>query len=176
MSLSRILVLLTSVICLVRADDKPRASDRPKEALAAVAGRYYLGDGLGVNCSLVIEPEGRFSFTWRGCLGLYDENKGAAKLINGKLILKPEQPNVREGFFGTATDFIPVRWGKRLYLVSRDDKKSFCEEVNQGREPRDNIHGSFYLRRGDEKIEVTGAPSVPKDWQPLLSKKPLSGK
>ena len=31
MSLSRILVLLTSVICLVRADDKPRASDRPKE-------------------------------------------------------------------------------------------------------------------------------------------------
>ncbi len=68
--------------------------------------------------------------------GSYDQNTGQAKVVAGHLILKPERPNVREGFRGTATDFIMVRWGDRLYLISEAEKQEFCNEVNQGGEPR----------------------------------------
>ncbi len=38
-------------------------------SIATVAGEYYYGDGLGMNCSLTITQEGRFSFKWQGCEG-----------------------------------------------------------------------------------------------------------
>jgi hypothetical protein len=143
-----------------------------KVTLGAVVGSYYYGDGLGINCSLVVEQEGRFSFIWRGCLGVYGKNEGGAKLVNNHLILTPEQPNDSAGF-GTPTDFIPVRWDDRLYLVPAKSGKSFCDGVNQGWEPRDDIHGMFYLRGADWEKKVTGLPVVPKEWDSWLLKKPL---
>ena len=112
MSLSRLAMIPALAVGLVPSGEEPPvAVDRPGGPVAAVAGDYYFGDGLGVNCSLKVEPGGRFSFGWRGCLGVYDQNTGQAKVEVGHLILKPEKPNVREGFRGTATDLIPVRWG-----------------------------------------------------------------
>src|SRR5262245_42900344 len=40
------------------------------------AGTYYQGDGLGTNVTLVLAPEGGATYTWTGCLGLYDCNQG----------------------------------------------------------------------------------------------------
>ncbi len=171
-------LLLALCACTVCAGDQPKekvAKDEPKEKIAALTGDYYKGDGLGMNCRLVVMPGGRFSFTWRGCLGLYGENKGTAKLANGHVILAPEQRNKKDEF-GTATNFIPVKWGTRRYLVAREEMKSFCSAVNLGSEPRDNVHGSFYLRLGDEKNKVTGTPTVPKDWEAYLLKEPFHGK
>jgi hypothetical protein len=45
-------------------------------AESELPGQYYLGDGLGVNCSLELHPDHRFRFVWRGCLGMYDRNQG----------------------------------------------------------------------------------------------------
>jgi hypothetical protein len=143
-----------------------------KVAIAAIAGSYYYGDGLGINCSLVVEPEGRFSFNWRGCLGVYGKNEGGAKVVNDHLILTLEQPNDSAGFGGTPTDFIPVPWNDRLYLVPAKSGKGFCDGVNQGREPRDNVHGMFYLRQSDWSKRTTGLPVVPKDWESWLQKTP----
>jgi hypothetical protein len=120
----------------------------------------------------MIEQNGRFSCTWRGCLGVYGHNKGAAELTDGHLILKPEEPNEKLGF-GTATDFVPVRWEGRLTLVSNDQMKFFCNAVNQGAEPRDNIHGFFYVKTDDFQKKVSGVPRVPKDWDRFILKKPL---
>ena len=142
-------------------------------AIGAIAGSYYYGNGLGTNCSLVVKPEGRFSFIWRGCLGVYGKNEGIARVENDHLILTPEQPNDSEGCGGTPTDFIPVRWGDRLYLVSAKAGKAFCDEVNRGWEPRSNSHGNFYLRQGDSRKEVIGFPIVPKEWESLLQKTPI---
>ena len=80
--------------CTAYAEDQPKekpANDQPDETIAALVGDYYKGDGLGMNCRLAVMADGSFSYTWRGCLGLYAENKGMAKLIDGNLILKPEQ-------------------------------------------------------------------------------------
>lgn len=143
--------------------------------LKNVAGSYYFGDGLGVNCSLVVQAEGRFSFRWSGCLGTYDQHEGPALLKEGHLILKPEKPNIREVFQGTPTDFVAVRWERRLYLVPAARGKDFCGQVNQGGEPRQSARGFAYLRDDDWTKAVTGLPNVPKDWEPFLLKKPLRG-
>jgi type 1 glutamine amidotransferase len=153
-------------------DSADRVPESPKP-LAAIVGDYYHGDGLGVNCSLAIKPEGRFSFVWRGCLGVYGQNQGGATVVDDHLILRPEQPNDSTGFGGTPTDFVPVRWGERLYLVPKQAGMGFCSLVNEGWEPRSMPHGNLYLRKGYEEKEVTGLPMVPKDWEPMLQKKPI---
>lgn len=144
--------------------------------LAAYAGNYYFGDGTGVNCSLSLTADGRFSFRWRGCLGLYDQNQGAAGFRNGHLVLKPERPNARGGFRGTPTEFVPVPWGQRMYLVPGEDREEFCNSVNGGQEPRRWAHGQVYLRDGDWTKPVTGHPTVPKEWEPMLLKRPIRAK
>jgi hypothetical protein len=170
---SRLVALLLATACFVPAEGLSHPEARIKSPLAGIVGAYYLGDGLGVNCSLVVKPEGRFSFLWRGCLGVYGQNQGGAKVVKGHLILTPEQPNEPRGFGGTATDLIPVRWGERLYLVPNEAGKGFCEAVDRGWEPRSGSHGDFYLRRGDWEKKVTGLPDVPKEWESSLQKKPI---
>lgn len=130
-----------------------------------VLGTYYFGDGLGVNCYFELKDDRRFSFTWRGCLGIYDTNEGPWSIEDGWVVLKPEKPNGRAGL-GTATRFFPVQWGERLYLVADDDMERFCEDV-----PREwawNRHGhpgwrieTYYLRIGDEAKRLDGSPRVP---------------
>jgi hypothetical protein len=176
------LLLIASLPAFTPRDGgSPAASDPPKPAptLKALAGSYYHGDGLGVNCQLTVKADGTFTFVWRGCLGVYDENDGTAKLIDGHLKLAPTKPNKRDGFRGMETDFIPVSWGKlkpRMYLVPAGEAKEFCNSVNQGREPRGRPHGSHYLRDDDWKTKVDGTPSVPKEWLQWLLAKPIEGK
>lgn len=172
MCMSKLLVSLLSTACLVPAEGLSHPETRDNRPLAAIAGNYYYGNGLGTNCYLDVQPEGRFSFIWRACLGVYGQNEGGAKVVKDHLILTPEQPNDSIGC-GTATDFIPVRWGDRLYLVPQDAGKAFCSQVNEGSEPRSNVHNHVYLRRGDWEKKVTGLPVVPKEWESLLQKKPV---
>ena len=54
-------------------------------ALKDIAGDYYFGDGLGVNCSLTVTAKGKFTFQWNGCLGTYDKNEGSASIQDGML-------------------------------------------------------------------------------------------
>ncbi len=60
----------------------------------------------------------------------------------------------------------------RETLVPKEDGKRFCDKVNEGREPRSQPHGFFYLRRGDWGKKVTGLPNVPDAWKSFLQKKP----
>jgi hypothetical protein len=142
---------------------------------ADLVGKYYFGDGLGVNCSLTLDSIGRFSFQWHGCVGEYDRNLGPARLQGGLLTLEPKNPNVREGFRGTATSFLPIRWSARFYLVPKDEILDFINEINQGGEPRDHAHGLFYLREEDWKKKVTGQPDLAPEWTSLLLAEPAVG-
>jgi hypothetical protein len=38
------------------------AGDGEQGTIGALAGNYYYDDGFAINCSLVVKPEGRFSF------------------------------------------------------------------------------------------------------------------
>jgi hypothetical protein len=137
------------------------------------AGEYYAGDGLGVNTLLSVSPQFGYVFEWHGCLGVYDRNYGAVTLDKGRLQLAFSFPNVRKGFQGVAPAFVPVSWGSRHYLIPTDDVAGFCNQINQGTEPRMSVHGFYFLRRGDEKSVVAGAPKLPPEFQPYLLANPV---
>lgn len=132
------------------------------------AGDYYEGDGLGENVTLVIAPESGYLFEWHGCLGLYDRNYGAVTWDKGNIRLSFTFKNERKGFEGIAEQFTPIAWGDRKYLVPSDDIVGFCNEVNQGNEPRQGVHGRYLLREGDEKKEATGLPAIPPEFNPYV--------
>ena len=137
------------------------------------AGEYYTGDGLGVNTTLMVAPDAGFVFEFRGCLGLYDRNFGEVALSNGMVALSCKYPNSRKGFQGIAINLVPVSWGARSYLIPADDLPGFCNEVNQGGEPRLSGRGHYLLRKGDESKRVEGFPNVPDKYRPYLLARPV---
>lgn len=165
---------LASSLCLLAIASAAVAAS--PTALDDLAGDYYFGDGLGVNCRMTVSKAGKFAFEWTGCLGTYDENKGAASIQGGILQLKPQKENRRQGFRGTATEFYPVRWGARMYLVPTNELVEFCNEVNQGTEPRREVHGQYYLRSADANKPASGKPAIPGEWSKYLLDHPVRGK
>jgi hypothetical protein len=140
------------------------------------AGRYYYGDGLGVNVDLDLAPKSGFVFTWNGCLGLYDLNYGDVAEGDGKIRLVFKYANDRKGFQGIAPELIPVVWGERRYLIPRDEIVKFANDINAGFEPRKTLWGSFLLRRGDELKDVLGQPSIPAEYTVYLLRNPIKAK
>lgn len=139
-----------------------------------ISGEYYFGDGLGMNCTLKVYPNGRFSFLWTGCLGTYDKTQGKAILENDVLHLSPGTPTVQKGVRGSRTNFFAIPWQGRMYLVH--DIVEFCSDINQGQEPRDSRRGFYYLRTNDWEKPVTGTPQVPEAFSKYLLDKPVKGK
>lgn len=137
------------------------------------AGEYYAGDGLGVNTFLYLAPKAGYVFEWHGCLGLYDRNYGSITEKDGKLNLSFTFENSREGFQGVAPELIPVEWDERRYLIPSDDMVGFCNQVNQGAEPRSDVHGLYFLRRGDEDKAAEARPKLPAEFQDYLLPKPV---
>ncbi len=125
------------------------------------AGDYYCGDGLGVNVTFIASPKTGYVFECRGCGGLYDRNYGSAKHDSDRIQLEFTFANHQHSFPGIASEFLPVRWGDRHYLIPTNKVVGFCNDVNDGSEPRTDVHGSFLLRRGDEKKRVKGPPPLP---------------
>jgi len=129
------------------------------------AGRYFFGDGLGVNVDLWIAPESGFVFEWHGCLGLYDRNFGKIKSGENAIRLECELPNdPSRGFQGIDTDLLPIRWNERRYLVAITKMTEFCNAINSGLEPRNSARGLFFLREGDEEKSAKGRPLLPENY------------
>jgi len=172
----KLFYIITSLALLSSAVIQMFAANADPVALNEVAGDYYFGDGLGVNCSLKLTTKGNFSFKWQGCLGTYDSNEGDFGIKNGILRITPKKPNLREGFGGTPTEFYAIRWGSRMYLVPTNDIVEYCSDVNQGSEPRRGNFGHYYLRRNDWDKPVVGKPDVPEQWTSFLLSRPVRGK
>lgn len=141
--------------------------------LGNLAGRYYYGDGLGVNRTLTIHPDGTFEYAWHGCLGLYASAQGRISVDGEGLVLEPSR---QEGEGGPSTRLRVVRWGERIYLLNEDELSGFANAINHEDEPRSDAHGLFYLRDGDWDRPVTGAPPLPARTRELLLPRPLLGK
>jgi hypothetical protein len=172
--LGRVVVMLGVVAVAISFGGQERYIPHPTAATRELAGEYYLGDGLGANLALTLEPSGRFGFAWHGCLGLYDHNEGTYGLSRYRLVFNLEMPNDPNDFHFT-TDLVPVHWGARTYLVSEAEMAKFCHAVSEGREPRVRPHGWFYLRRGDEMKSVRGLPDIPTKYRKLLAASPVVG-
>ncbi|MBN2031238.1 hypothetical protein JW824_13470 [bacterium] len=130
------------------------------------AGSYYMGDGLGSDAYLDIALKSGFAFEEHGCLGLYDRNYGKVKFENDgrlKLIFALPNENVM-----ISNELIIVKWGKRTYLIPPDRIPKFCEAIKNKMEPRYGMRGLFFLREGDNGIEVDGRPDLPIEYLDLL--------
>lgn len=137
------------------------------------AGSYFKGDGLGENVSIILAPGNGYLFEWHGCLGLHDRNFGKVEQQGERIRLSFTFSNTCQGFRGIAEEFLPIKWGDRIYLIPGDDIVGFCNEVNSGEEPRTTIHGSYLLRVGDEIRTVDGRPEVPVGFLPYLLEQPI---
>ncbi len=58
--------------------------------------------------------------------------------------------------------FLPVKWGKRTYLVPADKLQAFCDAIIRGDEPRNKAPGDFYVTGLENQVD--GLPELPKSW------------
>jgi hypothetical protein len=131
------------------------AGETSPSGLAEIAGTYYMGDGLVKSLTLVVAPDGAFSFEGRGYKGIYDRAEGRASLHDGELWLETAEERK-----DLENRFLPFRWGDRLYLIPSDELYSFSKAIDRGVEPRPCDLGSFYLREGDWDKSVVGWPDL----------------
>lgn len=157
----------------VEAQRAAIAKENAATPKVAWAGDYYFGDGLGQNVSLSLAPVSGVAATWQGCLGTYATNKGRVlPQADGSLLLEYEQPN-DQSMFGFADHLVPVAWGERMYMIPEKELPAFASAVNLGDEPRNDAHGSFLMRTGDEQRKVDGVPELPPALQSLIRDVPL---
>lgn len=134
------------------------------------AGEYSYGNGLGTNIRILLSPESGFVFTWIGCLGLYDLNYGKVEERKGKIIFIPALSNKREDFKGIETEFHPVTWNQRHYLVPVNKIINFANSINVGLELSkfSGYRGSFTLKEDDKDKLV-----FPDEFKDYLLEKPI---
>ncbi|MFO0888761.1 MAG: hypothetical protein U0790_06390 [Isosphaeraceae bacterium] len=146
------------------AGDFDREHRYPAEApsrgipLTSVAGEYYFGDGRGTNRSLSILQDGRYSFVSSGCTGVHHRESGFVDESDGLFVLSPVSPQQ----VSVKPCLILMGWGARRYLIAPHEIPDFREAVIEGREPRDDLHGRFYVRLPIEQAE--GLPDSPPTW------------
>lgn len=137
------------------------------------AGDYYTGDGLGMNVMIHIAPENGVTYTWTGCLGLYDANHGdIVETFPNGVRLALAIP-VR----GDCFDFISerlyfVRWGDERYLVPESQMLKLVNNFNKGGYARQSMFNIPRLVRNNEfhrRAETPpGLPELPEKYATLL--------
>lgn len=145
------------------------------------AGVYAFGDGMGCNVTFSLAPRGGFTYTWYGCLGLYDLNHGDVIEVNENMIrlrfaLDPSK--ILHDAIGA--QLFRVRWGRRHYLVPRSRMIEFCNDVNSGIEPGFERLGRYdrslkhLIRERELTFPVEGLPDVPSEYVKYLLPQPVS--
>lgn len=127
------------------------------------AGRYESNEE-----TLELAPESGYVFTqyFHGVAHEHPE-RGYFRAANGALLApQSERSEFQRGL-------LPIRWGRRRYLIPRDKLKDFANRINQGGEPRYDEPGFFLLRAGDEGIQADGFPDLPEPERSLLLERPL---
>jgi len=125
---------------------------------AAVAGEYDQGASRGRYWRLSLLSDGRYSFVWSGCTGVHHRESGSVNRVEGHLVLwpiEPIEPRMKRVL-------LPVKWGRRSYLIPADRLREFCDAIIGGDEPRNSPAGQFYLIGFDQRVD--GIPELPERW------------
>jgi hypothetical protein len=194
------LLILFSVLALGTSAHAQQTDLRSEDLIGSyshVAG--YAGS------SITLEPEGHYHALTSDCTqeyfdaGTYAFKAGKITLTTTKSTVKSHgesedqarnllDPKVYKDLFHSepppesrTSELIPVKWGERLYLISKDSFVEFCNAINLGLEPRSDRRsewylGLFFLRDGDEEKTPVGRPSLAADILDLLLQVPIEAK
>jgi hypothetical protein len=182
MSISPIGAALIITLSFCCQPPEPVSGTGDAAAIAAIrsfAGEYYAGDGYGFRY-LDVAPSGRFSFELFWDDGGGSRKEGTVGVVDGRLFLHPakrvSEKAIADGDFSR---LLPVRYGKRLYLLQDSELLGFCNAINLGLEPRNTMDGRYYLRMKMTKLVRTGKaepelaaadgqPELPRGWASFL--------
>jgi hypothetical protein len=138
--------------------------------LSNIAGEYYQGTIRGRSLRLSILPDGRYSFIWSGCTGVYCRESGYVRRTDSHYLLSPKEPAAAR----IEHTFLLVRWQSRRYLVPPEKMHDFCDAVIKGDEPRNEVPGDFYLSVPLNR--ANGIPDLPERWVNYLGEHLRIGK
>ena len=147
----------------------------------AWAGVYAFGDGLGMNVGVRVSPAG-MTYTWHGCLGLYDYNYGAVHEVDAAHVRVDWERDPGESLWELGTDWHHCTWGNYEFLVPEPQMLAFCNAANAGswglwdfphrtRDGSPSPRGVFSILQPPPP----GSPSVPSSYRSWLLPVPLSG-
>lgn len=99
-----------------------------------LAGTYDGSD------QLTLLPDGEWTCTrcWGGCIRFVEEARGHARVTNGRVEFRFLGKDGE--LSGESCEALPVWWGDRLYLLGAEDVPRFCNAVNWGHEPREEMY------------------------------------
>jgi hypothetical protein len=167
-------LLLPAVLSPIRDHDYEHRYPAPVSGqipgLERVAGDYYLGNGLSPNVNLSILPDGRYSFVSSGCTGVHHRESGFVRAEDGQYVLSPSEPSEPS----IKRNFVLIGWGQRHYLIPPDEMQEFRDAIIEGREPREDAHGRFYIRLPIAAAD--GLPDSPPAWADALREGLLLGR
>lgn len=154
------------------------------------AGEYYVGDGLGMNVRILVAPDAGISYTWHGCMGLYDGNHGdIASTFDLNEDGRPDGLKInwvlhpKTGYDFDSENYYFVRWAGpdgdkgRRYLVPEAKMLDMVNHFNQGGYARDRMRTAPLRHEQGDKIRrarhpdykpFEGVPQLPDRWAKLL--------
>ena len=86
----------------------PSPGPNSGNGFADVAGEYHQGARRGRIWTLSILPDGRYSFIWSGCCGVYYRESGSAKRVGGYLMLSSVKPIEKR----MERVLLPLKWAR----------------------------------------------------------------
>ena len=135
------------------------------------AGRYALCESPGMPVqNIALAPEAGFVFQSFTFGGLLDRNFGQVRDSGDLISLEFHFPNRRTSLSGIASQFVPVRWKQRTYLIPPDEMLRFCNTMNAG------LVGEFFARVETEEQDSTRHPSVPEKYRPYLLREAITAR
>lgn len=173
----------------------PAAAQTNSDLVGSYLARFEFG-----GTEITLNSNGTYVSYSSNCTSVVSE-KGTYSVANDVLSIKPRKQffrsfgdnkerdvttkNARKKYldtdepFSTETEYLQiVRWGERIYLMTRDQFEGFVEAINLGFEPREvdgyrTYYGSYLLRVGDENKPVDGPPPFKKELLELLLPAPI---
>jgi hypothetical protein len=154
---------------------------RSREVPPGVWTGIYRRGAWYSNAVIRISNRNRFHFESHGDVihagdpHQYPAFDGEWRLVEGLLHLIPAGPRSSDFGFLLGNDFVLVPWGGLRFLVAEKDRLAFCSAVNAGRFPYFPCSGLGGDVLEPDRRPPAGVPLVPKEWEPFLLPKPVSG-
>lgn len=137
-----------------------------------------------MNVSICLAPRAGLTYTWHGCLGLYDANHGdITESFDGGIKVKLVIDEHASTYEYMSSTLYFVKWGDRRYLVPEAKMMDLVNNYNQSGYARSGMFGiprkedtDKPQQRYSDDNEPDGKPQLPEKWAKLLLDKPVAFK